>query len=266
MESANRNQDVLIASLGSKNILIKTMNDVSAEIGKNYIEFRGLQMRLKILNENIQVKREILTLNKELSTKGFFGLEKGNEDQKNLELLLMQQPLIHFSMTKLILHLSTLLNFPPKYLDAILCQSHGLPNLCGDIPVGYPADLICCDPSIAEARKQHQASGSKQTLYHYHKVILETLENADSAIAAFIYEREKIRLLEQVKSLEADLYQLTIDLKRQGHKDDRDVLLAHQGLLSKESSVIEGKVDLLISYINLYRSISCPWDVCYACP
>lgn len=266
MEAANRNQNVLIASLGTKNILLKTMNDVSAEIAKNYIEFRGLQMRLKILNENIRVQSEILTLNKELSNKGFFGVEKENEDQKNLESLLMQQPLIHFSMEKIIFHLSTLLSYPPRIINETLCQSQDLPDLTGDSPVGSPMDLICHDPSVKEARKQYKASGANQSLYNYRQVILETLENAENALAAFNYERDKIHYLESAKTLKTESYQLIKDLNSQGFKDDRNVLLAYQELLSEENSVIQGKIDLLISYINLYHALSSAWEVCCKCP
>lgn len=260
MEAANRNQEVLIANLGSKNISLKTINNVSAEIGKKYIEFRGLQMQLKILNENIKVQHEVLALNKELSKKGFFSIEKKNEDQKNLESLSMERSLIHFSMEKIILHLSTLLNDSPKILHETLCQPRDLPNLIGDNPIGYPSDLICHDPSVKESWKQYKTSRTKQALYSYQKIVLETLESAEIALTTFNYEKDKIHSLESKKNLEAESYQLTKDLNRQGIKDDRDVLLAYQELLSKENAVIEGKVDLLISYINLYHTISCVWE------
>jgi outer membrane protein TolC len=122
IEAANRNRDVLIANLKSKYALLKTMNDVSAEIAKNYIEFRGLQLRLKNLNENFAAQNEILTQNKDLSNSGFFGVTKENEDQISLESFLMQRALILFSMDKITFHLSTLLNYSPGILGEILCQ------------------------------------------------------------------------------------------------------------------------------------------------
>lgn len=266
MEAANRNQDVLIAGLKSKNMLLKTMNDVSAEIAKNYIEFRGLQMRLKVLNESIKAQGEILILNKDLSDRGFFGVAKEKEDQKNFESFLMQRSLINFSMEKIIFHLSTLLSYPPRILNETLCQFQDLPDLMGDKPVGYPTDLICHDPSVKEARKQYEASGTKQSLYNYQKTVLDALESAETALAAFNYERDKIHYLENAKSLKVESHQLTKDLNNQGLKDERDVLLAYQEFLSEENSVIQGKVELLISYINLYHTLSCAWEACYKCP
>jgi outer membrane protein TolC len=262
MDAANRNHDVLIADLQSKNVLLKTMNDVSADIAKNYIEFRGLQIRLKILNESIKAQNEILTLNKDLSNRGFFGVTKENEDQKNFESFLMERSLINFSMEKIIFHLSTLLNYSPELLNKTLCQSQNLPDLTGDNPVGYPADLICHDPSVKEARKQYKTSGTKLALYNYQKTVLDTLERAETALAAFNYERDKIYYLENAKSLKAESHQLAKDLNNRGLKDDRDVLLAYQESLSEENSLIQGKIDLLISYIDLYHTLSCAWEAC----
>lgn len=257
IEATNRNRDVLLAGLESKNKFLKARNDVSAEVAKNYIEFRGLQMRLSILNENIKAQRELLTLNKDLSKGGFFDEAQEIENQKNLESLWIQQSLINFSMEKITFHLSALLSYQPN-----LCPSQGLPNLVENTPIGCPTDLICQDPSINEARKQYVASGTKQALYNYQKTVLETLESAETALAAFNYERDKLHRLENAKSLKLKSLQLTKYLNSLGLKDDRDVLLASQELLSEEDSVIQGKVDLLTSYINLYRVLSSDWEAC----
>lgn len=266
MDAASRNNDVLLASLESKNILIKTMNDVSAEIAKNYIEYRGLQMQLKILNENINAQSEILTLNKELFNRGFFDVTTENEDQKNLDSLLMQQSQVNFSMEKIIFHLSTLLNYLPETLLESLCQPQDLPDLIGDKPIGCPSDIICQNPSVKEARKQYEASRAKQALYNYQKTVLEALENAETALAAFNYETDKLHYLENAKNFKAESHQLTKDLDKRGYKDNRDVLQAYQEFLLNENSVIQGKVDLLISYINLYHALTSSWEACCHCP
>lgn len=266
LESADRNRDVLLAGLGPKNTLLKTINDVSAEIARNYVEFRGLQMRLKILNENIESQDEILTLNKSLSNRGFFDQMKENEDQASLESLLMQRSLIDFSMDKIIFHLSTLLSWPSEILKEILCEPQDLPDLIGCMPVGCPSDLICNDPSVKEARKLYESSGAKQALYNYQKTVLDAIERAETALTAFNYERDKIHYLEKAKSLKNEAYQISKDLNSQGFKDGRDLLLAHQRSLVEEDLFIEGKVELLVGYINLYHALSSAWEACSDCP
>lgn len=266
MEAATRNQDVLMAGLRSENLLLQTINDVSTEIAKNYIEFRGLQMRLKIIDDISKAQNEILTLNKDLSKKGFFDETKENEAQKNLGLFLIQRSLISFSMEKIIFHLSTLLNYPPKVLKELLCQYLYLPDLPDDKPVGSPKDLIYRDISFKEAKKQYEESGTKQSFYNYQKTALTTLEHAEIALSTFNYEREKLHYLENAKNLKAESYQLTKSLNDEGLKDNREVLVAHQEFLSEENAVIQGKVDLLISYINLYHTLSCAWETSCICP
>lgn len=256
MEASVRNKDVLLAGLGSKETLVKAINKVSGEVAKNYIEFRGLQIRLKILKETIEAQEEILTINKGLSNRGFFDLAEKDEDKKNLDSLLMQKSLIEFSIEKTIFHLSTLLGYPPGILNLeTLCQFQDLPKLPYDIPVGSPEDLLCRHPAIREARKGYVTKRSEQTLYHYQKTILSVLESAESALAAFNYDRDKIHYLENTKHLKAESHQLTKDLYNQGLKDDRDVLMAYQGFLSEENALIQGNIELLISYVNLYDAL-----------
>jgi outer membrane protein TolC len=127
------------------------------------------------------------------------------------------------------------------------------------------SDLICNDPSVKEARKHYEARGTKQALYNYQKTVLETLESAETALAAFNYEREKAHYLENAKNLTNETYQLTKDLNNQGFKDHRDLLLVYQKLLLEEDLLIQGKVELLISYINLYHALSSAWEACCNC-
>lgn len=260
MEAIHRNRDVLLAGLGSCDSYLKSMHDVSAEVAKNYVELRGLQLRLGVLDEQVKAQSTLATLNKDLSKGGFFDEVKENEDQKNLELLLSQQSQLNFSKEKIIFHLSTLVNYQPELLTAMLCQPQDLPNLCGEYPLGCPRDFICCDISIREARKQYACSGTRQALYNYQKVVLDTLESAETALAAFYYARDKFQHLENAKNLQLKTYQSTTYLNGLGLKDDREVLLASQELLVEEDALIQGKVDLLTSYIDLYRILSCGWE------
>ncbi len=263
VEASTRNKDILLASLGSEDTLLKAVNEVSVEVAKNYMEFRGLQMQLKVLKENIKAQDEILTINKGLSTRGFFSSVKENEDQKNLDSFLMQKSLIEFSMEKTTFHLSVLLGYAPGALNEVLCQAKDLPELACNIPIGSPMELICRHPTVQQARKGYAATGSEEMLYQYQKAILSALEGAETALAAFNYERDKIHYLENKKHLKEESYQLIKDLYKQGLKDDRDVLLAYQELLSEEDALIQGNIELLTSYVDLYDALgSHAWKVC----
>lgn len=261
MDASQHNRDVILASFQSKHLVLKTMNGVTAEIGKNYIEFRGWQNRLKIVDEVIQTQEEILALNKDLVNGGFIGQTQENEDQINLETYLMQRSQIRLAMDKIIFHLATLVGTQSEALNELLCSPKDLPELCGEKPVGYPSDLICNNLLIKEARRQYNQNERIQLYYNYQKTVLDTLEKAETALTAFNFAKDKMASLESSKNLKNQSYQLIKDLNEKGLKDDRDVLLAYLDLLSEENNVVEGNVGVLISYINLYHTISNAWEV-----
>lgn len=260
--ASTRNKDVLLAGMQSHEKLLQTISKVSFEVAKSYIELRGLQMRLKALEASIEAQTEIFAANDVLSNRGFFSLLEENEDRKNLNDLLVQKPLIELSLKKAIFHLSTLLGYPPGFLYETLCQPQDLPELPCEIPVGLPMDLICRNPTVQEDQMLYAATRSEQAFHNYQKTVLDALENTESALAAFHYDREKFHYLESSKKIKAESYQVTRDLYNQGFKDERDVLRARQELLLIEDALIQSKVDVLISYITLYQTLGGGWEAC----
>lgn len=250
-----RNNDVRLAAAESCTKHLEATGSVTAEIAQNYIELRGLQQRLKLLQEAVEVQNNIVTTGDGLLNKGFISLINQNENRKNLDSLLEQKTSLELSIKKTIFHLSALLSYPPGSLYDTLCQTQDLPELCSDIPVGVPMDLIQRHPAVVEAQNLYQKSHDEQALYNYQKTILSSLEEAENALAAYLAALDKIRLLECSKQLKSESYQLTNDLFHQGLVDESDALKAHQEYLIQDDALIQGKVDLLLNYVNLYRAL-----------
>lgn len=257
-----RNKDILLAGKESKEKLLQTVNTVTSEVAKSYIELRGLQMRLKVLKANIEVQKQIFTTQKGLLNEGFSNLIEENEDKKNLNLLLVQKSLVESSIEKTSAHLSMLLGYPSGVLHTPLCECHDLPELPCHMPVGTPLDLLCRNQPVQDARKEYVAQRNEQTFYNYQTAMLSALENMESALAAFHYEREKYLYLEDTQKVKADSYQLTLDLYNRGFKDERDVLIALQEFLVQEEALIQSKADLLVSYTLLYQALGVGWEAC----
>lgn len=252
--AAVRNKEILLAGMESKEKLLQTVNRVSIEVAKGYVELRGLQMRLQVLDELIKTQNEISTTSKGLSNRGVVSIIEENEDRKNLNPLLVQRSLVKLSIQKTIFHLSTLLGYPPGFLT--LCEPQDLPELPCEIPVGLPMDLICHNPTVKEARKAYEATRSEQAFHQFQQTILNALENTESALATFNHERERFRYLEDTRRIKAESYQLTKDLYDQGLKDEEEMLRARQEFLAEENAVIQSKVDLLLSYLMLYQTLN----------
>lgn len=261
-EAPDRNQDILLAALQSQDLRNKAKSDVNGEIARNVIEYRGLQMRLKILDENRKTQEEILSLNKELSDTGFYDIAKENENKRILDSFAAQRSLLVLSTEKNVFRLATLLNYPPRIIENILSQPQDLPDLKTDNPIGSPEDILYRDPSVTEARKLYRTAKTKQSLYHYQKTVLDTLERAENALATFRHAKDKVAYAENAKNLKADTYRLITDLYNRGFKDTLDVLQAHQEVLSEEDSLIQTKVGLLVAYIEIYHALSSPQETC----
>jgi outer membrane protein TolC len=257
-----RNKDILLASLQSRESSLKTVNSVSSEVAKSYIELRGLQMRLQVIDASIEAQNEISATGKGLSKRGFLSLIEENEDKKNLNLLLVQKSSIERSIQKTIFHLSTLLGFPPDVSYETLSPPQDLPELPCEFPVGLPMDLICRSPVVQEAKKNYMAAKSEEAFLNYQKTILEALENSESALTAFQIERQRFQYVETNIKITAESHQLIKDLYNQGFKDERDVLRTQQEFLTEKEALIQSKVDLLISYVLLYQTLGGGWEAC----
>lgn len=297
---------------------------LSAEIVKNYIELRGLQQRIKVLSENIQLQHETITLIDDLTKTGFTTAIDERQAQEQLSNLEAQKPLLNFGIHKVIHRLSILLGYPPGDLFAELSQPGCLPSLPGDKPIGIPSELLRRRPDIRKAERELAAatemvgsaiaamfprlsltgfigdistlhSGSftwfagpqllmpifnskllekdvdvskiqvQQSLYEYHKTVLEALEESENGIAALRFELERNQHLAHAEKASQDAYELTLQLYQKGLKGYLDVLVADRSLLNAEDAYLQSKIELLYHYIALYKALGGGWHYC-ECP
>lgn len=259
-QAACRNQDIGLATSSSRDKLLETMNAVSAEIAKNYIELRGMQMRSILLQANLEAQTTKFTMNEGLSKKGHFSLIDQNENRINLDSLSINNAQMDLAIRKTIFHLSTLLSYPPGDLYETLIQVQPLPTLPCEIPIGSPEDIVQRNPTILEARREYYKSHNQQTFYNYQKTTLQALENVENGLAALNYAIDKMGYLCNNSRLKTESYRLIQDLYRQGLKDDRDLLTIYQEYLTEEDAFIQGQIDLLTNYVNLYQALGAGWQ------
>lgn len=263
-QGAIRNYDVLLAESQSYEKWIEAINTVRADIAKNYIEFQGLQQRLIIVQGSIDVQNDIVKIEEGLLDKGFISSIDQNENKKNLEDLFVQKSAIDLSIKKTMFHLSVLLNYAPGELCENLYQAQAhaqeLPKLPCEVPVGIPMEIVQRHPSVQEAKKIYEKSKDKQAFYNYQKKILSVLEEAENALASFLYSLEKIYNLENSNKLSEESYELTKDLYSQGLKNEGEVLVAYQAFLNQKNALLESKIEVLINYVNLNRALSSGWE------
>lgn len=294
---------------------------LSAEIARYYIELRGFQQRLHIVNRNIEAQSDILELTNSLMNSGFANTIDQLQVTAELSMLKAQKPELEFLIQKNIHHLSTLLGYPPAALTCELQASEALPQLPCRRPIGIPSELLRRRPDIRQAEKDFAAAtanvgvavaalfprlsltgfigeistlsgpGSwttflgpqllfpifnskmlkddvclnqikvQQAMLHYQKTVLEALEETENSIAAFHYELEKNRNLEQMKQSSLNAYLMSLQLYQTGFKNYVDVQTQHLSFLAAENAFLQSEIDLLIHYIALYKALGGGWEI-----
>lgn len=131
---------------------------LSAEIARNYVELRGLQQRLKVIENNIGAQKETIQLTEGLIKTGFGSVIDQKQADEQLHLLAAQAPLIQQSITKAIHRLSILVGYAPGDLFCELCESRQLPCLPYQKPIGIPSELLRRRPDIRRAERDLAAA------------------------------------------------------------------------------------------------------------
>lgn len=131
---------------------------LSAEIARSYIELRGLQQRLNIIDRDIEAQKDAQELTLSLIKGGFVGTLDQMQVDEELSLLISQRPQIERLIQKNIHHLSILLGYLPGDLYCELSVYEQLPVLPCYRPIGIPSELLRRRPDIRKAERDLAAA------------------------------------------------------------------------------------------------------------
>ena len=129
-----------------------------AEVVRNYVELRGGQLKLQLMDKQIELQKELCTLISGLVYAGFMGDGEDKKAQEQLQLLLAKKPEVELSIKKSIHRLSVLLGYSPNVLYAELLKIRPLPKLPYQTPIGVPSELLRYRPDIRKAEKELASS------------------------------------------------------------------------------------------------------------
>jgi len=141
---ADQRRDALVSSL--------------AELARDYIQLRGVQMQIKILNDNLKVDRDILQLVQERQQRGLQnGLDVENAAAQ-VENVRAQLPMLQQQESQYINAISLLLDEPPGTLQSELRRPRLVPPAPPRVPLGIPSELARRRPDIRAAEAQLHAA------------------------------------------------------------------------------------------------------------
>lgn len=140
-----------------RNVLISVLGD----IGRNYAELRGSQLRLDIANKNVAVAEDEAKLTRDLAHAGQATQRDVAQAEAQLESTRAQVPQLNAAIAASIHRLSVLTGQQPGALDRELSTKSPLPVLPPDVPAGLPSDLLTRRPDIQSVEAQLRAATAR---------------------------------------------------------------------------------------------------------
>lgn len=100
---------------------------------------------------------------------------------------------------------------------------------------------------------------TQQAIYVYQKSIIEALEEAENAMAAYHMQEKHFQHLRQAYQHHDDALAFAKDLYDRGLQDTFSVIKAREPFLKAEEALMQAQVDLLTSYVSLYKALGGCW-------
>ena len=128
------------------------------EVGRNYMELRGLQKRLDVTRQNVESQRAAVDLTRSRFNAGLTTELDVKQAQAQLANTESTIPNLESSAKFAIHRLGVLLGQPPESLLAELSASAPIPTPPPEVPVGLPSDVLRRRPDIAKAERDLASS------------------------------------------------------------------------------------------------------------
>jgi NodT family efflux transporter outer membrane factor (OMF) lipoprotein len=134
---------------------------VAADVARDYVDLRGLQMRQAILQANIDTTQQSRDLAQSRYDRGItneLDLQLANREYSRLR---AELPVLQSDIEAEQSSLATLLNQYPEQLQAELAKPGVIPDLPADVAAGMPLDLLKRRPDIRESERRLAAATAR---------------------------------------------------------------------------------------------------------
>jgi NodT family efflux transporter outer membrane factor (OMF) lipoprotein len=132
-----------------------------AEVARNYVELRGAQKRLDVLDARIQTFRDTLDVVRARQQGGLTNDLDVARSEALLEDTLAARPSLEFASSAAIHRLAVLSGRQPGELTEQLAIHAPIPPLPAELSIGAPADLIARRPDIRSAERELAAATAR---------------------------------------------------------------------------------------------------------
>jgi multidrug efflux system outer membrane protein len=137
------------------------MVGVVAQVAQDYLEIRGLQLRLTIAIDNLKVQEDTLELTRSLRKSGFNSELDVSRQETQVSQTRSQIPPLKTGISQAEHAIATLMGQSPDILTAELDRQADLPKIPSLISTGVPSDLLRRRPDIRRSERQIAAANAQ---------------------------------------------------------------------------------------------------------
>jgi NodT family efflux transporter outer membrane factor (OMF) lipoprotein len=311
--------DIQAAAAARNAVLIR----VIADVARNYVDMRGLQTRLAILNENIATAQQSRDLEQTRYDRGLtneLDLQLAIREFSTLE---SQLPVLVSEIKASQYSIAVLLGQYPEDLATELAQPTSLPELPESVAAGLPLDLLQRRPDIREAERELAAATARigvatsnlfphvaltgglgtqsanfgvnqgshiwafgpsvywplldfgaldalvniadlqthERLIAYRKTVIGAVQDADSAIANFLAEQQRLKDLQQAMVASERAVTLAQQRFDRGLTDFLNVVDAERQQFAIEDQYTSAQQSAADAFIYLYTALGGGWEL-----
>ncbi len=132
-----------------------------AEIARNYVELRGAQKRLDVLDARIDTLRETFEIVRARQQAGLANDLDVARSEALLEDTKAARPSLEFAASAAIHRLGVLTGRQPEALQERLARHQPIPVLPAELPIGLPEEMIARRPDVRRAERELAAATAR---------------------------------------------------------------------------------------------------------
>lgn len=125
-----------------------------AEVARNYIEVRGFQRRLEIVQKNIQTQKEAVEITRAKFKAGLTSELSSIQAEALLASTQSEVPALESILKQAIHRISILLGQNPCALLSELSEKAPIPTASPEVPAGLPSDILRRRPDVRRAERE----------------------------------------------------------------------------------------------------------------
>lgn len=145
---------VVVAVEQRRGVLISSL----AEVARDYMQLRGVQMQIMIARDNLKTARQILDVSRARSSRGLTTGLDVEDAAAQVDAVRAELPDFQRQQSEAINALSLLLGEAPGALAGELVTPHAIPPSVPRLPLGIPSELARRRPDIRQAEAQLHAA------------------------------------------------------------------------------------------------------------